>query len=117
MDVWGEDERAVVSEQPDVPSWKLYHKGGMISSRHEQILRDFGDNMVSSRGDRDTSFRHQGVLIAEAFLAGLKSINIPESLWYLLYALDEVLTEDGGRAIYVKSCRAWRVMRASCQTI
>jgi hypothetical protein len=100
MDVWGEDERAVVSEQPDVPSWKLYHKGGMISSRHEQILRDFGDNMVSSRGDRDTSFRHQGVLIAEAFLAGLKSINIPESLWYLLYALDEVLTEDEGRAIY-----------------
>jgi hypothetical protein len=35
----------------------------------------------------------------------------------LLYALDEVLTEDEGRAIYVKSCRAWRVMRASCQTI
>ena len=100
-DLWpGDEVEEVISEQPQEPNWKLYRRGGMISRRDESTLTEFGKDMASSRSDRDASFRRDGQGIAESFLACFRALNVPGTIWYLLFTLDRVFAEDEKRSLY-----------------
>jgi hypothetical protein len=99
-EVWRAEDLEALHAEPCEPSWKNYRRGGMITRRDEDVLVSFGSDMRSSQRDRDASFERSGEEIAEVLLSCLKAINIPDSLWYLLYTIDEVLREDESRGAY-----------------
>ena len=109
-EIWGAADLEALHTEPQEPAWKNYRRGGMITRRDEDTLVAFAQDMRSSQRDRDACFAANGEGIAEVFLSCLKAINIPESLWYLLYTIDEVLREDESRAVYFS-----RVVRANAE--
>ena len=100
VELWTPDERAVLWSEPAEPSWKNYRRAGIITRRDQDLLERFGEAMRTGRSQRDASFDADGARIAEVLLSCLKAINIPDSLWYLLYTVDEVLREDESRAAH-----------------
>jgi|EP01047_Picozoa_sp_COSAG01_P015950 hypothetical protein len=106
MDTWGQDERAQLEAQPPLPNWKLYRRSGMISEQDEANLHAFDRDLSSSRADRDSGFRQGGEQLADTFFTCFKYLNVPTTVWYLLYTLDQTLREDESRAVFFERALA-----------
>ena len=101
MAVWGAlRHEELMSAQPDLPNWRLYMRGGMISQREEASLEGFDRDLTGTRTDRDVSLRRGGEELASTCLSCLKALNVPGTVWYLLYTVDRLLSEDESRCAY-----------------